>query len=168
MLLESFNLALLEEKDSNLTKNKVTKEKKQLKGKKGKDEENEQEKEKENQAKINILIENENESVASLDNLRAMLAPFVLRRLKRDVLNQLVGKDDHIIKVKMTDSQSSLYGDIIEKHMIRRTQINKAKKNKNKEVDTIDLTGNKNLFLEEKNTIIIIVLINFIYLFVNL
>jgi SNF2 family DNA or RNA helicase len=67
-----------------------------------------------------------NDSIASLDNLRTMLGPFVLRRLKRDVLHQLVAKKEQVIKIKMTDSQRQLYGDIIQSHLLRKNQNQKT------------------------------------------
>ena len=81
---------------------------------------------------------NQMESIASLENLRTMLGPFVLRRLKRDVLNQLVEKEDHVIKLQMTDSQKCLYGDIIQRHMLRK--VSQGTKSSHSS-GVVDLTG---------------------------
>jgi SNF2 family DNA or RNA helicase len=85
------------------------------------------------------------ESIASLENLRTMLGPFVLRRLKRDVLNQLVEKEDHVIKIQMTASQKALYGDIIQRHMLRRAGIAQSNKSSSSSSAVLDLTGPSSL-----------------------
>mmetsp|Transcript_26397 Transcript_26397/g.39169 ORF Transcript_26397/g.39169 Transcript_26397/m.39169 type:complete len:472 (-) Transcript_26397:136-1551(-) len=64
-----------------------------------------------------------------LANLRRMLAPFVLRRLKKDVLHQLVAKKDVLLRVPMTETQRKLYEDIIKKHMLRRSSGEKGDSN---------------------------------------
>lgn len=81
---------------------------------------------------------NQMESIASLENLRTMLGPFVLRRLKRDVLNQLVEKEDHVVKLQMTESQKCLYGDIIQRHMLRKASNGTKPSNTS---GVVDLTG---------------------------
>lgn len=83
-----------------------------------------------------LLENNTNESIASLENLRMMLGPFVLRRLKRDVLHQLVDKEEKVLRIQMSESQKALYGDIIRRHMLRRAQVT-AKSSSN----VMDLTG---------------------------
>lgn len=83
-----------------------------------------------------LLENNTNESIASLENLRTMLGPFVLRRLKRDVLHQLVEKEEEVLRMQMSESQRALYGDIIQRHMLRRAQVT------TKSSDVMDLTGN--------------------------
>ena len=57
---------------------------------------------------------------ARMRRLRNMLAPFVLRRLKKDVLEQLVGKEIKLVKVKMGAFQSSVYRGILESYALRR------------------------------------------------
>ena len=154
MLLESFHLALEEKEPPIDLKKKPTtkgKKQKQLELLQAQTQAQGQQQEPEqvgkdgstNKSTSSLFTGNENDFIASLDNLRAMLAPFVLRRLKRDVLNQLVAKDDHVLKVQMTESQNHLYGDIIEKHVLRRTQVSKSKKNKKNDDDysVVDLTG---------------------------
>jgi SWI/SNF-related matrix-associated actin-dependent regulator of chromatin subfamily A containing DEAD/H box 1 len=85
---------------------------------------------------------NQKESIASLENLRTMLGPFVLRRLKRDVLNQLVEKEDHVVKIQMTETQKALYGDIIQRHMLRRASHTTTKSSSGSSSGgVVDLTG---------------------------
>jgi len=48
-----------------------------------------------------------------IKQLRSMMAPFVLRRIKRDVLTQLVDKIGVVTKVKMTTRQASVYEGIL-------------------------------------------------------
>ena len=52
-----------------------------------------------------------------------ILAPFVLRRLKSDVLEQLVGKTTSVIKLNMTNIQQKVYDDIIIGYAKRREGI---------------------------------------------
>ena len=52
-----------------------------------------------------------------------ILAPFVLRRLKSDVLEQLVGKTTSVIKLNMTPIQQKVYDDIIIGYAKRREGI---------------------------------------------
>jgi len=58
---------------------------------------------------------------SSLQELRCMLAPFVLRRIKCDVLSEMPPKIDVPIKLKMTERQSSLYENIISTHLVKKT-----------------------------------------------
>lgn len=48
-----------------------------------------------------------------IKQLRSMMAPFVLRRIKQDVLTQLVDKITVTKKVKMTERQTSVYENIL-------------------------------------------------------
>ena len=59
----------------------------------------------------------------SLTQLRTMLAPFVLRRLKGDVLDQLVPKECSVTKVTMTSFQSEVYNNVLVRHKIRRDRL---------------------------------------------
>jgi SNF2 family DNA or RNA helicase len=45
--------------------------------------------------------------------LRGLLAPFVLRRLKKDVLDQLSEKTTVIVTVPMTVPQQKVYDDVL-------------------------------------------------------
>lgn len=76
-------------------------------------------------------------SAVSINGLRAMLAPFVLRRVKSDVLNQLVEKVSFLEKVQMTDFQREVYENILSGHARRK---NIAKQQVISKVDSA-LTG---------------------------
>ena len=52
----------------------------------------------------------------SITQLRQMLAPFVLRRIKSDVLDQLVDKECFLEKVPMTEFQRTVYDNILCAH----------------------------------------------------
>jgi len=52
--------------------------------------------------------------------LRKMLAPFVLRRLKKDVLDQLVAKKTFAIMIDMTTSQKGIYEGLVLSHATRK------------------------------------------------
>ncbi|KAJ1426726.1 SNF2 family N-terminal domain-containing protein [Ochromonadaceae sp. CCMP2298] len=56
----------------------------------------------------------------SLDQLRRMLAPFVLRRLKRDVLTQLTDKVTKVVKMPLTSFQRQTYDGILLGHADRK------------------------------------------------
>lgn len=108
--------------------------------------------------------------VSSLHELRCMLAPFVLRRLKCDVLRQMPPKIgtflvllfltvsivDHLyflfvdvpIKLKMTDRQSTLYENIINTHLMMKTKSNDRGKS---EIE--NLSVNLNLSTSEASNI---------------
>ncbi len=62
-------------------------------------------------------------SSRSLAQLRGMLAPFVLRRLKQDVLDQLANKETVIKKLPMSDSQKSVYENILLGHALRKDAL---------------------------------------------
>ena len=49
-------------------------------------------------------------SAAAIARVRHMLGPFVLRRLKSEVLQQLVPKTQHTEAIAQTESQRTLYG----------------------------------------------------------
>jgi SNF2 family DNA or RNA helicase len=59
----------------------------------------------------------------SITQLRGILAPFVLRRLKRDVLDQLVEKVTSVERVQMLLSQKKIYDDIILSYAKRKERI---------------------------------------------
>lgn len=61
----------------------------------------------------------------SINQLRAMLAPFILRRIKNDVLNQLGDKISLLEKVPMTDFQCAVYNNILSGHIRRKEKIKK-------------------------------------------
>jgi SWI/SNF-related matrix-associated actin-dependent regulator 1 of chromatin subfamily A len=54
-----------------------------------------------------------NRSDSSIKKLRSMLAPFVLRRIKQDVLDQLTDKIVCVEKMPMFDSQRKVYSDLL-------------------------------------------------------
>lgn len=59
-------------------------------------------------------------SSKSLSQLRSMLAPFVLRRLKHDVLDQLTDKIFNVKKLEMTAYQETVYNNILLAHAQRK------------------------------------------------
>ncbi len=63
----------------------------------------------------------ENLSHHGVDFVRSMLAPFVLRRLKASVLDQLTEKQVDVQLVQLQPFQQKLYSGIIEKHIRQRT-----------------------------------------------
>jgi hypothetical protein len=65
--------------------------------------------------------------------------------LKRDVLHQLVAKKDHVVKIQMTDSQRQLYGDIIQRHILRKNQ---SQVNSKPSSEVADLTGPSLSFID--------------------
>jgi SNF2 family DNA or RNA helicase len=59
----------------------------------------------------------------SLVQLRGMLAPFVLRRLKRDVLDQLTDKTTIVKRITMTAFQKQVYDGILLGHAARKDML---------------------------------------------
>jgi SWI/SNF-related matrix-associated actin-dependent regulator 1 of chromatin subfamily A len=59
----------------------------------------------------------------SMIQLRGMLAPFVLRRLKRDVLDQLSDKVSVLEKLSMTDFQRQVYDSVLLGHTVRKDRL---------------------------------------------
>mmetsp|Transcript_906 Transcript_906/g.1726 ORF Transcript_906/g.1726 Transcript_906/m.1726 type:complete len:425 (+) Transcript_906:121-1395(+) len=59
---------------------------------------------------------------AALAQIRGLLAPFVLRRLKSQVLNQLVPKTNHVERLTPTAFQKEVYNNILERHVERQRQ----------------------------------------------
>lgn len=47
----------------------------------------------------------------TVEQAKRIMKPFVLRRLKKDVLQQLPAKHDHVIKCELTDDQRQFYND---------------------------------------------------------
>jgi SWI/SNF-related matrix-associated actin-dependent regulator 1 of chromatin subfamily A len=62
-------------------------------------------------------------SSTSINHLRNVLAPFVLRRVKSDVLDQLPDKESFLEKVQMADFQSSVYDNILLGHATRKDEL---------------------------------------------
>ncbi len=60
-------------------------------------------------------------SYCNVEFVRSMLAPFVLRRLKSSVLDQLAEKEVNVQLLKPQPLQQNLYNAIIEKHARQRT-----------------------------------------------
>eukprot|EP01041_Mallomonas_annulata_P005974 gene5974-12051_t len=73
--------------------------------------------------KNNKQLSNTSNIQLSIVYLRKMLAPFVLRRLKRNVLHQLVAKENSIEMLCMTSSQQKIYDDIIIAHTRRKHRL---------------------------------------------
>jgi SNF2 family DNA or RNA helicase len=71
----------------------------------------------------------------SLAQLRSMLAPFVLRRLKRDVLDQLTEKTNIVKRLTMTPFQKQVYDGILLGHAARKDML----KLKSREAEEADL-----------------------------
>ena len=61
-------------------------------------------------------------SSSSLSKMRSILAPFVLRRLKKDVLNQLVDKKVEYVRLPMTTFQKSVYFGIMQSYAFRKAK----------------------------------------------
>lgn len=59
-------------------------------------------------------------STLSLGKMKSVLAPFVLRRLKKDVLSQLVEKQVVDVKLAMTPFQRTVYAGIITSYACRK------------------------------------------------
>jgi SNF2 family DNA or RNA helicase len=57
-----------------------------------------------------------------LNELKSILFPFVLRRLKSDVLNQLTEKKIVTVKLPLTDYQRKVYDQMIEQFMAKKRQ----------------------------------------------
>lgn len=64
--------------------------------------------------------------VLSLNKMRRVLAPFIMRRLKKDVLNQLVDKDIKTIMVGMSDFQKKVYFGIMQSYALRKSKMKEA------------------------------------------
>lgn len=62
----------------------------------------------------------------SLSQLKGMLAPFVLRRLKSDVLDQLSAKTVEVVKLEMSSFQQNLYESMILCHADRKQELKMA------------------------------------------
>ena len=60
------------------------------------------------------------QSGISLVQVRSMLAPFVLRRLKRDVLDQLSDKSTVVVRLNMTAMQQQVYDNILLSHAAKK------------------------------------------------
>lgn len=74
-----------------------------------------------------IVIESEG-APATTNNVRNMLAPFILRRLKSAVLDQLVPKTMVVEVLPLKDDQRKLYDGIIEAHARHKNLIKGARK----------------------------------------
>ena len=59
----------------------------------------------------------------NISQLRSMLAPFVLRRIKKDVLSQLTEKIIVVKKLPMTNFQKDIYRDMLLKHAKHRETV---------------------------------------------
>jgi SWI/SNF-related matrix-associated actin-dependent regulator 1 of chromatin subfamily A len=59
----------------------------------------------------------------SITGLRAMLAPFILRRVKSDVLNQLVDKESFVEMIQMTRFQRAVYDNILYSHARKKESV---------------------------------------------
>jgi SNF2 family DNA or RNA helicase len=65
---------------------------------------------------------NNNNNSDRLNELKSILFPFVLRRLKSDVLNQLTEKKIVTVKLPLTDYQRKVYDQMIEQFMAKKRQ----------------------------------------------
>ena len=61
----------------------------------------------------------------TLRNFQSVMRPFVLRRLKSDVLKQMVPKREVVIKVNMEEEQRAIYNGILTRW--KQSQVAKAK-----------------------------------------
>ena len=89
---------------------------------------------------------------ASINQLRSMLAPFVLRRVKSDVLDQLVDKECFLEKSPMTNFQQTVYDNILCAHANRKEQYKEMEARKAEEVASLvaGLAGNGHSVDDEK------------------
>jgi SWI/SNF-related matrix-associated actin-dependent regulator 1 of chromatin subfamily A len=69
-------------------------------------------------------------SSISISHLRGMLAPFVLRRIKSNVLNQLVNKTTVIEKRDMTAFQKKVYDNVIMGYALRKANAKRLQDEK--------------------------------------
>lgn len=67
-----------------------------------------------------LAADSSSTGLITLGNLRSMLAPFVLRRLKSNVLDQLSPKETFVMKVEMNPFQLKVYENIIRSHALRK------------------------------------------------
>lgn len=70
-----------------------------------------------------MMSNNQQRGDMSLLQLRSMLAPFVLRRLKRDVLDQLSSKTTIVRSLVMTEFQRRVYDSILMGHSLRKDEL---------------------------------------------
>ena len=70
-----------------------------------------------------MMSNNQQRGDVSLLQLRSMLAPFVLRRLKRDVLDQLSSKTTIVRSLVMTEFQRGVYDSILMGHSLRKDEL---------------------------------------------
>lgn len=84
----------------------------------------------------------------SLKQIRLLLAPFVLRRMKTQVLKQLAPKTSHDITLVPDEKQRQIYDGILRRH-IERVRQRKVKK-KGSELDAMVLSNKetRNVFSE--------------------
>lgn len=75
--------------------------------------------------------------------LRGMLAPFVLRRLKRDVLDQLSDKISVLEKLPMTGFQSKVYDSVLLGHTVRKDRLKAKFDAQERELGLLDMKGGK-------------------------
>uniref|UniRef100_A0A1I8MUS3 SWI/SNF-related matrix-associated actin-dependent regulator of chromatin subfamily A containing DEAD/H box 1 homolog n=1 Tax=Musca domestica TaxID=7370 RepID=A0A1I8MUS3_MUSDO len=73
-------------------------------------------------------VENGNDELSQfqetqVERAKRIMKPFVLRRLKKDVLSHLPKKHTYINKVAMTDSQKRYYNDLVEYYSNNRGEI---------------------------------------------
>jgi SWI/SNF-related matrix-associated actin-dependent regulator 1 of chromatin subfamily A len=50
----------------------------------------------------------------SLERIKGMLAPFILRRLKEDVMTQMPAKNEHVMEVAMEKTQAKIYASLVQ------------------------------------------------------
>ena len=91
-------------------------------------------------------------SASSLSKMRSVLAPFVLRRLKKDVLNQLVEKKVEYIRLPMTSFQKSVYFGIMQNYAYRKAKLMESVSRDNKEFQFDGISLSKILKEPDKTT----------------
>mmetsp|Transcript_27958 Transcript_27958/g.42625 ORF Transcript_27958/g.42625 Transcript_27958/m.42625 type:complete len:2205 (-) Transcript_27958:1535-8149(-) len=67
----------------------------------------------------NIIEGNSKRSEDLISRLHAIIRPFVLRRLKKDVATQLPGKFEHVVKCQMSRRQMFLYEEFMARSLTR-------------------------------------------------
>lgn len=61
------------------------------------------------------LVEQDEEEMGRLaERMKALLGPFVLRRLKSEVAGQLAAKDQRLQLLDMTPQQAAMYADAVQ------------------------------------------------------
>jgi SWI/SNF-related matrix-associated actin-dependent regulator 1 of chromatin subfamily A len=80
-------------------------------------------------------------SLISITKMRNVLAPFVLRRLKKDVLNQLVDKTLKTVRLEVTTSQRDLYFGIMQSYALKKARAKEQDEDQGFIVDGVHIAN---------------------------